>query len=170
MMRKLLIAAGLAAVAACTAVPSLAADKATQKFVTEAIQGNLAEVEMGKLAQDKGATDGVKNYGKELADDHSAANQKATALANSIGVTPPTEPTKKQKAEHDKLAKMSGAAFDRAFIKAMIADHKKDIKTYQQQAKKQSEAAQYAKDTLPVLQKHLEDVQALQKSDKSAAR
>lgn len=55
--------------------------------------------------------------------DHSDANQKATAVANQIGVTPPTEPNAKQKALYDKLSKLSGPAFDRQFAKEMVQDH-----------------------------------------------
>jgi Domain of unknown function (DUF4142) len=57
--------------------------------------------------------------------------QKAADVANSLGMTPPTEPSKKQKADYDKMSKMSGAQFDKAFAAHMVADHKKDIKEYE---------------------------------------
>ncbi len=169
-MRKLLLVLGLVAAAACASSASVAADKATDRFVRQAIEGNLAEVDMGKLAQDKGANDGVRAFGRELVDDHSAANQKAISLANSIGVKAPTEPTKKQKAMYDRLSKLSGAAFDRAFIKAMVEDHKKDIREYERQSKKGGDAAQYVNDTLPTLRKHLKDVEALRNGAARASR
>ena len=73
--------------------PSFAQDKASQKFVKEAIEGNLAEVQMGQLAQKNGNSDGVRSFGQMLEKDHTDAKQKATAAANSLGVTPPTEPS-----------------------------------------------------------------------------
>jgi putative membrane protein len=139
-----------------------AQDKASQKFLTEAIEGNLAEVQMGELAQKNGNSDGVRSFGQMLQKDHSEANQKATAAASSLGMTPPTAPNSKQKADYDRMAKLTGAKFDQEFVKHMIADHKKDIREYDNEAKKKTDAAaSYAKEALPTLHKHLETAQSL---------
>ena len=141
-----------------------------QAFVTKAIQGNLPETALGQLAQQRGASDGVRSFGQQLVVDHTAANQRATAVANQMGVTPPTEPSKAQKAMYDKMAKLSGAAFDRQFVKHMVDDHKKDVADYQKAAKKPNDpAASYASETLPTLQRHMQTAQALAK-DGSKAR
>jgi putative membrane protein len=140
-----------------------AQDKASQKFLPKAIEGNYAEVEMGKLAQSNGQSEGVKSFGKMLVTDHSDANEKATKAAQSLGVTAPTGPNKKQQADYDKMSKMKGDGFDKMFAQHMVADHKKDIKEYQAESKEGDAAGQYAKDSLPVLQKHLETAQGLQK-------
>jgi putative membrane protein len=123
--------------------PSFAQDAGSQKFLKEAIEGNLAEVEMGKLSQKQGASEGVRAFGQMLEKDHSDANQKATAVANSVGMTAPTAPNKKQKADYDKMSKLSGANFDKAFAAHMVADHKKDIKEYEKAAKKQDAVGNY---------------------------
>jgi putative membrane protein len=168
MIRKILFGIIAAAYTGAFSAAS-AADTASQKFIKEAIQGNLAEVAVGKLAQEKAKSDGVRSFGQMLVTDHSAANQKATTVANTLGVTPPTEPNKKQKAVYDKLAKLSGDAFDREFAKAMVDDHKKDIKEFEKESKKPDDAAaSFAKETLPTLQKHLEMAQSLS-SGKTAA-
>jgi putative membrane protein len=104
-----------------------------------------------------------------LATDHGAANQKAMEAAKAISVTPPTGPSDKQKADMAKMEKQKGAAFDKAFARHMVADHKHDIAAYQKESKKTDAAGQYAKDTLPTLQKHLDGAQALEKN-KSAGR
>src|SRR4030081_3391293 len=85
--------------------PAFGQDKASQKFITEAVQGNYAEVEMGKLAQQNGQRDDVKAYGQMLATDHGAANQKAMEAAKAISVTPPTGPPVKQKADMAEMEK-----------------------------------------------------------------
>lgn len=139
------------------------ADKASESFIKKAVEGNFAEVEMGKLAQSNGQSDAVKSYGQMLVTDHSAANEKAMQAAESLGVTPPSGPNKKQQADHDKMAKMNGAAFDKAFAKDMVKDHKKDIAEYKKESSKSDAAGSYAKDSLPVLQKHLQGAQALEK-------
>jgi putative membrane protein len=168
-MRKAIIPAFAAAFALLTSV-AIAQDKASQKFITEAIEGNYAEVSMGELAQKNGQSQDVKAFGQTLVTDHGAANQKALEAAKSIGLSaPPAGPNAKQKADHDKMAKLNGAAFDKEFAKHMVKDHKKDIAAYQKASKKQDAAGEYARSTLPTLRKHLDDSQALQKA-KTATR
>lgn len=144
--------------------PGWAKDPAGKTFITKAVQGNLAEIQMGQLAQDKSQNGDVKAFGQQLVKDHGDANSKATAVAKDIGVTAPGEPNKKQKADYDKLSKLSGAAFDKQFASHMVADHKKDIAEYKADSKKKDPTASYASDTLPTLQKHLEMAQSLTKS------
>ena len=148
-------------VAILLASPCFAQDRASQKFLKEAIEGNFAEVQMGQLAQKQGSSDGVRSFGQMLEKDHSDANKKAVDVANSLGMTPPTEPSKKQKADYDKMSKMSGTQFDKAFATHMVADHKKDIKEYERASKLKDAAGPYATETLPVLRKHLNAAQAL---------
>jgi putative membrane protein len=156
----LFVGASLAA-ALAFAPASFAQDKAGQKFLKEAIEGNLAEVQMGQLAQKNGNSDGVRSFGQMLEKDHSAANQKATTAASSVGVALPTAPNAKQKAAYDRMSKLSGATFDREFVKHMVDDHKKDIKEYEKEAKADDAAGAYAKETLPTLRKHLDTAQSL---------
>jgi putative membrane protein len=168
-MRSLLIAASFAAAlvsAPLTATAqNKAADRASQKFMTTAVEGNLAEAQMCQLAQQKGNSEGVRSYGQMLQQDHSAAAQSSTAVATQLGVTPPSEPNKKQKTLHQSLSKMSGEAFDRKFVAEMIKDHKKEIAEYSKVARKQDNpAGAYAAQTLPTLQKHLETAQSLSKA------
>jgi len=148
---------------------AFAADNASQNFIKDAIQGNLAEVAVGKLAQQKGNSDAVRSFGQMLATDHAEANEKAMGAASTLGVAPPTAPARKQQAVYDKLDKLSGEAFDRAFAKNMVDDHKKDIRTYEKEAKKSNDpAAGYANDALPTLKKHLEAAQSLERSNTAA--
>jgi putative membrane protein len=152
------------------AAASAAASQADKTFITDAVQGNLAEIQMGQLAEQKGQTDAVKSFGQMLVTDHQANNEKAKQLASQLGVTPPTEPSAKQRAEHDRMAKLSGAAFDRQFAQMMVTDHKQTIAKFQREAKKSSDPlGQYASDTLPVLKKHLDTAQNIA-SGKSASR
>jgi putative membrane protein len=151
-------------------VPSFAVaqDKNSQSFLIKAIEGNHAEVEMGKLAQKIGQSDQVKSFGKMLETDHGDANKKAIQTAQSMVVSPPSGPNKEQKADYDKMVKMTGAAFDKMFAEHMVKDHKKDIGEYEKAAKAKDAAGQYASDTLPTLKKHLEAAQSLQKQTTSS--
>jgi putative membrane protein len=123
---------------------------------------------MGKLAQQNGHNEDVKKFGQMLNDDHSAANQKAIDVAKSMG-TAPDGPSAKQKADYNKMSKMSGAQFDRSFATHMVADHEKDIAQYKKESKQADAAGEYAKGQLDVLQKHLQTAKSL-KSSKTSSR
>jgi putative membrane protein len=148
---------------------ALAADKPSQTFLKKAIEGNFAEVEMGKLAQQNGQSDGVKKFGQTLATDHSAANQKAMDAAKALNMTAPDGPNAKQKADYDKMSKMTGTAFDRQFAAHMVADHQKDIAAYKKEARQSDAAADYAKSQIDTLQMHLDTAKSL-KSSKTSSR
>jgi putative membrane protein len=137
------------------------ATKTDQRFLTEAIQGDLAEVNMGKLAQQKGQGDDVKQYGQMLQQDHGAHLQKAQQMAQQLGVTAPSSPNTKQQEVYAKLEKLSGAAFDRGFKQAMVKDHEEDIAKYKKEAKSKGPLAEFAQQTVPTLEKHLQHAQAL---------
>ena len=151
------------------ASPALANDKMSDAFLKKAIEGNLAEVQMGDLAQKNGQSADVKAFGKMLSDDHSAANQKAMDAAKNMGVTPPTEPNRKQKADYDKMSKVTGSKFDKMFARDMVQDHKKDLAEYKKEAKQKNAAGQYAAGEVDTLQKHLDTAQGLV-SNKSAKK
>ncbi len=134
-----------------------------QHFMTEAIEGDMSEVSMGRLAQQKGQSDQVKQFGQALQQDHSEHLQKAQQLASQNGMKMPSEPSKKQKAIYSRLEGMSGGRFDQAFAQAMVRDHQEDIKKYQKQAAANSPLSDFAQQTVPVLQKHLDMAKSLAK-------
>jgi putative membrane protein len=140
---------------------SIALGKTDKEFLSDAVQANLAEISVGELAVKKGKSEDVRSYGQMLVTDHSGANAKATALAMKHDVTAPTEPKADAKAMHDKLAKLSGDAFDKEFARDMVEGHKKVIQEFEEQAKGSGDVANFAKDTLPTLQKHLATAQSL---------
>jgi putative membrane protein len=168
-MEHAMKSSALAVLAVFLASSAYAAEKHSEAFIKKAIEGNFAEVEMGKLAQQNGQNEDVKKFGQMLADDHSAANQKASDAAKSINVTPPDGPNANQKADYDKLAKESGQRFDRAFASHMVMDHEKDIAEYKKEAKQSDAAGEYAKAQIPVLQKHLDAAKSL-RSNKASGR
>jgi len=149
-----------------------AADKA---FVEKAAVGGLAEVSMGKMAQEKGSSDQVKQFGARMVEDHSKANDELKQVASSKGITLPTDLDAKHKAKIDKMQKLSGAQFDRAYMDDMVADHKQDVAEFKKEASsgKDSEVKSFAAKTLPTLEDHLkmaESTDAAVKGSKSASR
>lgn len=142
---------------------ALAANTRADAFMQKAIAGNLAEIQVGRLAERKGATEGVRHFGTVLVQDHSAGNNQAMTAASSMGVTAPPAPSAKEQAEYQHLASLSGSEFDRAFIEAMVKDHEKDIALYRKEAKSSGPAASYARQSLPVLHRHLRLAEALER-------
>jgi len=135
--------------------------KADDSFLKQAMQGDMAEVQMGQLAQQKGANDKVKQFGQMLESDHSQNLEKAKSVAQEIGMTPPESVNAEQKATYDKLSKLTGQGFDKEFAQHMVQDHRKDISKFEQQSKKSGSVANFAQETLPVLKKHLEMAESL---------
>ncbi|UPK31238.1 DUF4142 domain-containing protein (plasmid) [Bradyrhizobium sp. 195] len=160
-MNKMYLSLGTATLIAISIANASAKNKPSEAFLKKAIQGNFAEVGMGDLAQQNGQSDGVRSYGKMLATDHAAANQKALDAANSLGMNPPSGPNAKQKADYNKMSKMSGAGFDKIFATHMVADHKKDIAEYKKAAKNKDAAGEYASGQIDTLQKHLDAAKSL---------
>ena len=146
------------------------ADKASRKFIKNAIQGDIAEVDVGKLAQEKGQSQGVKDLGAMLVKDHGEHRAKAEEVASEIGVKPPTGSSIGEKATYAKLKVLSGSTFDRAFARAMVKDHDADIKEYKKESAKDDPAGKLAKETLPTLQKHLQTAQQLAGQLKQSSR
>jgi len=161
--------AGAALMAVLLSSNGWAQDKESQTFLTEAMEGNFAEVQMGQLAQKNGTAQGVKTFGQMLEKDHGDANRKAKAAADALKMTAPTGPNTKQKADYDRIAKLTGAAFDSEFAKHMVMDHENDIKAYEKEATKNDAAGAYAKETLPTLRKHLQTAQSLTTAQHPAA-
>ncbi len=175
MTRNFILAAGLAAAMALSgsAVAQQKVDNATKKFLTEAIQGDLSEIDVGNLAQQNGQSEDVKQFGQMLVKDHTEHKAEAEQLAKQLGVDPPTGPSMTQKATYLKLKMLSGATFDRSFASSAVKDHKADIKEYQKQSGKNDQTADLAKETLPTLEKHLKTAQSVEqkvKNEKSSSR
>src|SRR5262249_47750145 len=97
-----------------------AADK---KFVMEAAQGGMAEVELGNLAVKKTSSTAVKDFGQRMVDDHTKANDALKQVAASEGITLPTGIGKQNQQVYNRLSKLSGTAFDKAYMGVMVKGH-----------------------------------------------
>ena len=132
-------------------------------FYKKAAEGGIAEVELGKLAQDKSPTASVKEFGAMMVTDHTAANDKLKAIAAKNHIKLPTSPSMGQMATKTELKVLSGKAFDKSYIKGMVKDHEEDIKEFQTESAsgQDPDAKAYAVATLPTLQAHLKKIQEI---------
>jgi putative membrane protein len=142
---------------------AFSADIPDLKFYRDAAEGGMAEVAMGNLAQQKAQSPSVKDFGAQMVRDHSAANQKLKALAQSKNITLPANPSVSEMETKSKLQVLSGQTFDRSYIKGMIKDHEEDIAEFKKEATsgQDPQARAFASATLPTLEAHLKKIQAI---------
>ena len=162
-MRNVL-AVALAALA-ISAAPALASTHhkhgkkavSDQAFMKEAAIGGMEEVELGNLAKQKASSNDVKQFGERMATDHGRADADLKQVAQRKSVQLPTALDAKHKATVDRLSKLSGDAFDKAYMKEMLSDHKSDVKLFKRESTsaKDSDVKSFASKTLPTFEDHL---------------
>jgi putative membrane protein len=140
-----------------------------KQFVTKAAQGGMAEVELGQLASQNAESQEVKDFGQRMVTDHSKANDQLKQLAEQKGVTLATDLPAKEKATKDKLSKLKGEQFDRAYMKHMVMDHQKDVAEFKKASTsaKDPDVKNFASQTLPTLEDHLKEAQKVSKTEQS---
>lgn len=107
---------------------------ADKKFVHSALEGGNAEVKLGQLAAQKGRSDDVKQFGQKMVDDHTKLGEQMKQIAQQQGMSMPNGIPGKVKTLEAKLNSLSGDAFDKAYIKAVLQDHEKDLSEFKKEA------------------------------------
>jgi putative membrane protein len=140
---------------------------ADQKFVVDAVNGGMTEIEAGRLAQQQGVSADVKKYGAMLVKDHEEANEKLKAIAAKKNLTLPATISPEMQESISGLQKKTGKEFDKAFLDMMVSDHKKVISAFQDESKNGSDAdiRSFADGTLHTLQHHLDEAQRCRKME-----
>jgi putative membrane protein len=103
-------------------------------FVRKAMQGSMAEVQLGQLTLEKSNNEQVKQFAQRMIDDHTKLNDQMKPVAQQVGVSAPDQVSKKDKQTMAKLQGLSGTAYDQAYIKDMVKDHKQDLSDFQMEA------------------------------------
>ena len=139
---------------------------ADETFAKKAAQGGMAEVKLGQLAEERGSNPAVKNFGRRMVQDHSKANEQLKNATSTESIPLPNEIDKSDQATYDRLSKLSGDAFDRAYARDMVKDHSKDVSEFQKEAKNgQNDAIKnFAAQTLPILQNHLDQARQMEQA------
>ena len=136
----------------------------TSQFMVSAANGNMTEVNAGKLAEQKAQNSRVKNFGSMMVKDHTAANDELKSLASQKNVTLPNSMGNDQQDAINDLNKETGKKFDKDFIDMMVRDHKKVIDDFQTADNNTNDAdvKAWIEKTLPTLRMHLDSAQAIQ--------
>ena len=130
-------------------------------------QADMAEIEAGKLAQQKASSPEVKKYGEHMVQEHTKMLEEGKKLAQSKGAKPPASTDKKHQAALKKLQGMDGDEFDRQYMRQMVQDHQDVMKLAQKAAKsKDPEIKAHAERGTPHIKEHLDQAkQVLSKLD-----
>lgn len=140
---------------------SQGANSGDAKFIEHVARAGQAEVDLGRLGEQKAQATEVKALARRLVADHTKSNEQLMKIAQQKGVEPPSQPSKSESNQRAKLEKLNGQAFDQAFAKEIVQDHQKDIKYFQKEetSLKDPQLKSFAQQTLPVLQQHLQMAQ-----------
>ena len=128
------------------------------EFVLDAAKGGMAEVELGRLAVEHAKNDEVKKFAQRMVDDHTKAGDQLKSIAESKGIKLPSEMEAKDRALMNRLQKLNGAAFDRAYMQAMVSDHVEAVSEFKKEANggRDPQVKSFASTTLPTLEEHLQ--------------
>jgi putative membrane protein len=138
--------------------PSVQADvRADASFVQQAASANMMEVQLGQTAQSRASNQAVKQFGLRMVNDHTNLENQLATLATSNGLVLQQKLNSKHQDQVNKLNKLSGQAFDSAYMNQMVMDHQEDIANFTTQSRSAKSAAvrSLATNALPVLQQHL---------------
>ena len=143
-----------------------------QDFLTKASESNISEMKIGQLAQQAAQNPQVKQFAQRMVADHRKAQQQLLSAMQNNGVVVPDHVSKDGAGLYDKLAKESGPQFDRDYVKSMVGDHKDDVSDFKDEAKngKDRTLQQYAQQTLPTIQQHLQMAQKLDQTTKNEGK
>jgi putative membrane protein len=161
MKRQLLI------LACALPLVAYAAETPDKTFYKDAAEAGLSEVSDATLAEEKATDSKLKDFAAMMVKDHSAANDKLSALAGGKGITLPTSGSVKDMAMHEKLKLESGDTFDKAYIKGQISAHRATLKLLRQEiaSGQDPDAQAFAKSVLPTVQGHLKAINAIAAAD-----
>jgi putative membrane protein len=163
-----------------------------QAFVKEMFMSNMAEIELGNMAAEKASSADVKSFAQMMVTHHTQANKDLMAVAGDV--KQPTELDAKHRAVSQRLSKLSGAEFDRQYMQTMVTSHRETLAKIKPKAGSAGKSAgtgsatgtsgtgatgtggaagesvssvpQYAAKTMPIVQKHLQEAERLQKTVK----
>lgn len=135
-------------------------------FAVKAADAGLAEVNAGKVAQQKAQDQRVKDFAAMMVEDHSKTNEELKSIAANKNITLPTAPGEDRLENIASLNEYSGADFDKEYIDMMVSEHQKTIDLFEDAAEDNDdpELKAFASKALPGLKAHLEQAEAIQES------
>jgi len=162
------VGAGLGATQVANAQNTTNPSSSDKKFVREALAGENAQVDLGKLAVQKGSSDDVREFGRKMVDDHTKLNEEMRDVADKEGIRAPAGITAKEKAQVAKLASLSGESFDKAYIAAMVKDQRGNLAALKREATAGNDTAikEEASQGMKLIEQHLQLAEEMARNHK----
>ena len=156
-MHRFTVALGLAALGLTAGQAMAQMSPADKTFATKAAQGGQAEVVLGQLATANAGTPQVRTFGQRMVTDHTQANQALLEIGRQQNLSLPTSLKESDRTLEQRLHGLKGQAFDAAYMKDMVQDHRQDVADFQKEATEGKDPAlrAFAQKYLPVLKEHL---------------
>lgn len=133
-MTKVLCTAALGCAGAMVSVAAHAAvTDADKTFLTAASQGNLDEIKLSELAEQKSSNAQVKAFAQKMITQHKMLQAKMEPFAQQWSMTPPTTLNSENQQEYDKLSGLSGSQFDKEYMAEMVETHKAALDAFTQE-------------------------------------
>lgn len=152
-----MFAALLGSTVLASAANNTAMSATDSKFANNAAAGGMAEVQLGQLALKNASSPDVKAFAQRMVTDHTKAGDQLKTIASRDNISIPSNMDAKDKATYDRLSKLQGSAFDKAYMRDMVRDHNTDISAFQKESTggRNEDLKQFASNTLPTLEEHL---------------
>ncbi len=147
------------------AASNLLSPKDTE-FVTQAVQGGLAEIALGELATERARNDMVRDFGSRMVKEHGDTNTKLIELARGKGFEAPTTLTAEHRQALERLRSVGVEDFDREYVQRMVKDHRQDVAEFEKQSEQAEDPdlRRFAEQALPTLQSHLDAILDLEET------
>ena len=153
--------------------PSSAQDFGARAFVSKAMEGGMAEVQLGQLAQQKSQSNDVKQFAAKMANDHGQMGGRSGLSPWPSRWVSGTERYHRRKTKRrlKSFRDLSGDEFDREYITMMVKDHQKDLKEFKTEAQSAQDPTvkQIAEKGSQVIQQHLQIIEQIAKAHKSTS-
>ena len=145
-----------AALVMATSMAASSEPPAIKSFYIEVAQANLAEIELGMLAKEKGSTPAIRMFAQHMIQDHADANVQLAMAARRNGIALPMQPNAEQQSTHMRLQSLSGTDFDEAYLDTQVADHGSMVARLEAQADAAVDAStrNYIAGALPIVKQH----------------
>jgi putative membrane protein len=155
-MKKLIVLMALVVCSPAVAQKETGTMPKDRQFVMKAASTDMAEIKLAKLAMEKGTSPDVKQFAQRMIADHTKTSNELKTIAKKQNISLPTDVTPEQKMTYDRLSRLTGPEFDRAYMEVMAKDHGEAVTEFTKQATEGSdpELKQFASKTLPTLKEH----------------
>ncbi|QJD98101.1 DUF4142 domain-containing protein [Mucilaginibacter robiniae] len=131
-------------------------------FIKQATEAGNTEIKAANVAQAKSQNPRVISFAKMMIADHMKAGEELSKIANKKYVNTPSGPNQEHQMKIDSVSKLSGAAFDKAYMQMMVMDHEKVVQLFSDSRNNTSAAIDnFIKENLPKMQMHLDSAKAI---------